>query len=67
MSWTRSPNEAGDHLFTYFDFPKSRCCSIKSTNVIESMFTAVKLRTDAARRISMTFADHRMMTKIYRG
>jgi transposase-like protein len=46
-----SLHEAGDHLFTYFDFPKSHWRSIKSTNVIESMFNAVKLRTDAARRI----------------
>ncbi|MDI6809808.1 MAG: IS256 family transposase [Candidatus Eisenbacteria bacterium] len=47
----RSLNEAGDQLFTYFDFPKSHWRSIKSTNVVESMFNAVKLRTDAARRI----------------
>ena len=47
----KSLNEAGDQLFTYFDFPKSHWPSIKSTNVIESMFDAVKLRTDAARRI----------------
>ena len=46
-----SLEEAGDDLFTYFDFPRSQWKSIKSTNVIESMFNAVKLRTDAARRI----------------
>ena len=47
----RSLLEAADQLFTYFDFPKSHWRSIKSTNAIESMFNAVKLRTDAARRI----------------
>lgn len=47
----RSLNNAGDHLFSFFDFPKRHWRSIKSTNVIESMFNAVKLRTDAARRI----------------
>jgi putative transposase len=47
----KSLNDAGDHLFTFFDFPKRHWRSIKSTNVIESMFNAVKLRTDAARRI----------------
>jgi len=47
----RSLEKAGDHLFTFFDFPKRHWRSIKSTNVIESMFNAVKLRTDAARRI----------------
>jgi len=46
-----SLEKAGDHLFTFFDFPKRHWKSIKSTNVIESMFNAVKLRTDAARRI----------------
>lgn len=46
-----SLNEAGDLLFSYFDFPEPHWKSIKSTNVIESMFAAVKLRTDAARRI----------------
>ncbi len=43
--------EPGDRLFTYFDFPRSHWRSIKSTNVIESIFSWVKLRTDAARRI----------------
>lgn len=47
----RSLEEAGDYLFTFFDFPKRHWKSIKSTNVIESLFNAVKLRTDAARRI----------------
>jgi transposase-like protein len=47
----KSLEEAGDDLFTYFDFPRTHWKSIKSTNVIESMFNAVKLRTDAARRI----------------
>lgn len=47
----KSLNEAGELLFSYFDFPEPHWKSIKSTNVIESMFAAVKLRTDAARRI----------------
>ena len=47
----RSLLEAGDQLFTYFDFPAAHWRSIKSTNLIESLFSAVKLRTDAARRI----------------
>ena len=46
-----SLNEAGELLFTYFLFPKQHWKSIKTTNVIESLFAAVKLRTDAARRI----------------
>jgi putative transposase len=38
-------------LFTYMRFPKQHWKSIKTTNVIESIFSSVKLRTDAARRI----------------
>jgi putative transposase len=43
--------ESVDVLFSYFHFPRKHWKSIKSTNVIESLFSAVKLRTDAARRI----------------
>jgi putative transposase len=46
-----SLEEAGDRLFSYFDFPSLHWKSIKSTNVIESIFATVKLRTDATRRI----------------
>lgn len=46
-----SLEEAGDLLFSYFAFPRRHWKSIQSTNVIESLFSAVKLRTDAARRI----------------
>lgn len=46
-----SLEEAGDRLFSYFDFPQLHWKSIKSTNVIESIFATVKLRTDATRRI----------------
>ena len=40
-----------DELFTYMQFPKQHWPSIKSTNVIESIFASVKLRTNAAKRI----------------
>jgi transposase-like protein len=46
-----SLKEAGEMLLSYFLFPRQHWKSIKSTNVIESIFAAVKLRTDAARRI----------------
>lgn len=46
-----SLDEAGELLLSYFVFPRRHWKSIKSTNVIESLFSAVKLRTDAARRI----------------
>jgi transposase-like protein len=40
-----------NQLFTYFLFPKSHWKSIKTTNPIESLFSGVKLRTKAARRL----------------
>ena len=58
--------EAGERLFTYFDFPQCHWRSIKSTNVIESVFSTVKLRTDAARRIrrrdSATYLVFKLLT-----
>ena len=61
-----SLEEAGEMLFEYFDFPKTHWKSIKSTNVIESMFATVKLRTDAARRIpkreSATYLVFKVLT-----
>lgn len=47
-----SLDEALVDLFTYMAFPREHWKSIKSTNVIESFFASVKLRTDAARRIA---------------
>lgn len=38
-------------LSTYFCFPRSHWKSIKTTNPIESLFSAVKLRSKAARRL----------------
>ena len=38
-------------LLTYFDYPQAHWQSLKTTNPIESIFSPVKLRTNAARRI----------------
>jgi transposase-like protein len=43
--------EACDQLFTYFRFPRRHWKSLKTTNPIESLFSAVKLRTKVARRL----------------
>jgi transposase-like protein len=40
-----------DVLLTYFDYPAAHWQSIKTTNPIESIFSPVRLRTNAARRI----------------
>ena len=43
--------DACEQLFTYFRFPRIHWKSLKTTNPIESLFSAVKLRTKAARRL----------------
>jgi len=40
-----------ESLLTYFSFPRCHWKSIKTTNPIESLFSTVKLRTKAARRM----------------
>ena len=40
-----------DQLLTYFGYPQAHWQSLKTTNPIESIFSPVKLRTNAARRI----------------
>lgn len=59
-----SLEEAGDLLFTYFDFPKEHWKSIKTTNPLESMFSSVRLRTDAARRIPVAASGTHLVFKV---
>jgi transposase-like protein len=40
-----------DRLLTFYAYPREHWQSIKTTNPIESIFSAVRLRTNAARRI----------------
>jgi transposase-like protein len=47
-----SHNNALQELIACMQFHKQHWSSIKSTNVIKSMFASVKLRTNAAKRIS---------------
>ena len=39
-----------DRLVTFYDFPEGHWKHLRTTNVIESPFAAVRLRTDAAKR-----------------
>lgn len=39
-----------DRMVTFYEFPKEHWTHIRTTNVIESPFAALRLRTDAARR-----------------
>ncbi len=43
--------ETSNQLLMYFLFPREHWQSIKTTNPIESIFSTVKLRTKAARRL----------------
>jgi transposase-like protein len=40
-----------DKLLTFYSYPRGHWASIKTTNPIESIFSPVRLRTNAARRI----------------
>jgi transposase-like protein len=37
-------------MLTYYQFPKEHWCHLRTTNVVESPFAAVRLRTSAAKR-----------------
>lgn len=37
-------------MVAFFDFPKEHWIHLRTTNVVESPFAAVRLRTDAAKR-----------------
>ena len=37
-------------MIAFFDFPKEHWKHLRTTNVVESPFAAVRLRTDAAKR-----------------
>jgi putative transposase len=39
-----------DRMITFFDFPKEHWVHLRTTNIVESPFSAIRLRTDAARR-----------------
>ena len=39
-----------DRMTTFFDFPKEHWVHLRTTNIVESPFSAIRLRTDADRR-----------------
>jgi transposase-like protein len=43
-------NRDWDRMITFFDFPKDHWRHIRTTNVVESPFSSVRLRTKAAKR-----------------
>ena len=40
----------GPYGFTFYDFPEAHWQHLRTTNVVESPFASVRLRTDAAKR-----------------
>jgi putative transposase len=43
-----------DHMVTFYQFPKEHWLHLRTSNPVESPFSAVRLRTDAARRYQKT-------------
>jgi putative transposase len=43
-----------ERMVTFYDFPREHWKHLRTTNIIESPFAAVRLRTDAARRFQKT-------------
>jgi putative transposase len=46
----RRLDEDWERLVTFYAFPKEHCKHLRTTNVVESPFAAVRLRTAAAKR-----------------
>ena len=55
-----------DVLFTFYDFPAEHWIHIRSTNVIESTFATVRLRTDKTRGCGTRLATLTMVFKLAR-
>ena len=53
-----------DELFTFFDFPSVHWQHIRSTNVIESMFATIRLRTKKTRGHGTTEMTLAMVFKL---
>ena len=43
-----------ERLVSFFDYPQAHWTHLRTTNIVESPFSAVRLRTDAARRFKKT-------------
>jgi len=55
-----------DRMITFYDFPREHWKHIRTTNVIESPFSAVRLRTDAAKRFKKVVNATAMIWKLLR-
>jgi transposase-like protein len=53
-----------ERLVTFFDYPREHWIHLRTTNIVESPFAAVRLRTDAARRFKKTENAEAMIWKL---
>src|SRR6476646_6696257 len=53
-----------ERLITFFDYPQEHWTHLRTTNIVESPFDQVRLRTDAARRFRKTENAEAMIWKL---
>jgi putative transposase len=53
-----------ERMVAYFAYPKEHWVHLRTTNIVESPFSAVRLRTDAARRFKKTDNAEAMIWKL---
>jgi putative transposase len=53
-----------ERMVTYYDFPKEHWIHLRTTNIVESPFNSVRLRTDAARRFKKVENAEAMVWKL---
>ena len=51
-------------MTTFYSFPKDHCTHLRTTNVVESPFGSVRLRTDAAKRFKKVQKATAMIWKL---
>jgi putative transposase len=55
-----------ERMVSFFNYPKEHWIHLRTTNIVESPFNAVRLRTDAARRFKKTENAETMIWKLMR-
>ena len=55
-----------ERLVSFFDYPREHWLHLRTTNIVESPFAAVRLRTDASRRFKKTDNAQAMIWKLLR-
>lgn len=53
-----------ERMLTYYDFPKEHWVHLRTTNIVESPFQAVRLRTEASRRFKKVENAEAMVWKL---